>query len=345
MKLKIVIVFLLSLALFSCEKEEAVFRVKVSQNPQRNKQVKVHIDNLNSSDVQQMEILLDDKKFKSGKYESDFNFILDNSFKLGQHRLKFTFKNDDKDIATQVASFELFSDVKPTTYSYKIIKVYPHDIDAFTQGLEFYKDTLYEGTGLNGESSLRKTDYKTGKVLKKIDLDKRYFGEGISVLNDKIYQLTWQNGIGFVYNVSDFSKIKDFPYKRSKEGWGLCNDGKKLYKSDGTEKIWILNPETLEEENYISIYTDKHKIKNINELEWVDGLIYTNVWQKNALAVINPELGNVVAIINLSDLHKQVTQHPKLDVLNGIAYDKKSGHLFVTGKKWDKMFEIEIIKK
>ena len=337
------LLLLFATMLFGCQEKDAVFRIKVDTNPQLNKKFQLHIDNINQSEVQQMKIYLDDKDFQSDAFKNTVDITLDKNYKLGQHRLKFVFQNDGKDIATQVASFTLFSDIKPASYTYKIINTYPHDIDAFTQGLEFHKDTLYEGTGLNGESSLRKTDYKTGKVLKKIDLDRRYFGEGITVLNDKIYQLTWQNGIGFVYNLSDFSKIKDFPYKKSKEGWGLCNDGKKIYKSDGTEKIWTLNPDTLEEEDYIAIYTDKHKIKNINELEWVEGKIYTNVWQKNALAVINPKEGNVEAVIDLSDLHNKVTQHPKLDVLNGIAYDKKSGHLFVTGKKWDKMFEIEIV--
>jgi len=330
------------LFLSACKKDIKI-QVNLPDKPQQNKNIPVSLNNLNHSNVDKIIVSVDGQKLSELPYAGKFNIKLNNSFKLGQHQLSFDFQKEGESLKRLQKNIELYAGIKPKVYTYELINTFPHDINAFTQGLEFYKDTLYEGTGLNGESSLRKTDYKTGKIYKKIDLDKRYFGEGISILNDKVYQLTWQSGIGFIYDTS-LNKKGEFKYNHSKEGWGLCNDGKVLYKSDGTDRIWQLDPETLSEKDFINVYTDRHKIVRINELEWVDGKIYTNVWQKNALAIIDPKTGAVEGIVNLSDLHKKVTKHPKLDVLNGIAYDKKSGHLLVTGKKWDKMFEIKINK-
>ena len=195
-------------------------------------------------------------------------------------------------------------------------------------------------TGIKGKSSLRKTDYRTGKVLKSIELEDQYFGEGITVLNNKVYQLTWRNKEGYVYNADTFKKEKTFTYEM--EGWGITNDGEKLYMSDGTEKIYILNPETLKVEDYINVYTNGAKIESVNELEWVDGKIWANVYGKDAIAIINPKNGSIEAIINLSDLKNKVTKHPDIDVLNGIAYNPKTKTYFVTGKNWDKTFEIVV---
>ena len=337
---KYMLIFLVAVLFVSCQKEVKL-DVSLPEKPQQNKDILLHINNINNTPVDKILVKADDKLLVEIPYQDNITFRLDDTFGMGHHSLQFDFKKDGKTIKNLVKNITLYAGVRPKILSYKLINTYPHDMDAFTQGLEFYKDTLYEGTGLNGESSLRKTDYKTGKIYKKSDLDRRYFGEGITILNNKLYQLTWQNGVGFIYD-TNLNKTGEFTYKSSKEGWGLCNDGKVLYKSDGTERIWILNPETLAEESFINVYTDKHKITRINEMEWIDGKIYTNVWQKNALAIINPKTGAIEAIVNLSDLHNKVTKHPKLDVLNGIAYDKKTGHLFVTGKKWDKMFEIEI---
>ncbi len=325
----------------SCQKE-ANFKILLPQYLQQNKASSIKIENINHSNIDKIAISIDQQPIQTLPFAASIQITIPDNVKLGEHIFNFDFIKGEKSLKKVDLPFNLFAGVKPKVLSYELVHSYPHDIEAFTQGLEFYKDTLYEGTGLYGASSLRKTDYKTGKIYQKIDLDKLYFGEGISILNNKVYQLTWQNGIGFIYN-TNLQKIGDFKYGKSKEGWGLCNDGKSLYKSDGTEKIWILDPETLKETDFINVYTDRHKIVRINELEWVNGKIYTNVWQKNALAIINPKTGEVEGIVNLSDLHQKVTQHPELDVLNGIAYDKKTGHLFVTGKKWDKIFEIKII--
>lgn len=249
------------------------------------------------------------------------------------------------DTLTLSKEIVLHTDKSPTIYTFKIINTFPHDAHAFTQGLEFYKDTLYEGTGLHGLSYLRKVDLKTGKVLKEITLDRKYFGEGISIMNNKIYQLTWQAGVGFIYDTHTFKKLKTFQYGKSKEGWGLCNDGEVFYKSDGTNKIWILNPETMEEKYYIEPVTQKSLATKVNELEWVNGKIYANTWQKNGVLIINPKNGAVEGIIDFRGLKKKLGNYKKANVLNGIAYNKKTDKLYVTGKNWDKLFEVKIIKK
>lgn len=290
------------------------------------------------TDFDSVRFFVNDKRLAYSKEKK--SLILEGT-RLGKQSLKAVFyKNNDTQIAEK--PIEIFSGVTPKLVKFKIINTYPHDIKAYTQGLEFVGDTLYESTGLYGFSSLRKVDYRTGTVLKKIDLDKKYFGEGITVLNDKIYQLTWQEKAGFVYNRKTFAQIGTFSYQNSTEGWGLCHDGKTIYKSDGTEKIWTLKEGTLEESGFIQVCTDTRLIESVNELEWVDGKIYANIYRRNAIAIINPENGAVEGVLDLSPLKEQVTQHPELDVLNGIAYHPSGKTLFVTGKNWDKLFEISL---
>ena len=291
---------------------------------------------------------IDDKKVGS---KTDFSILEHNwaNQKLGYINLKAVIYADGKteEVTTRI---EMVSDIQPKLLTYKILNTYPHDIKAYTQGLEFYRDTLYEstgngagnGTGIRGISSLRKTDYKTGKVHKQVDLENEMFGEGITVLNNKVYQLTYTEQKAFVYDADTFKRLKTFTYFKKMQGWGLTSNGKNLYQSDGSEKIWIIDPETFTEIDFINIYIGTSKVKNVNELEWVDGKIYANVYQRDAIAKINPETGAVEAILDLKDLKSKVTQHPDLDVLNGVAYNQKTKTFFVTGKNWDKMFEISI---
>ena len=243
----------------------------------------------------------------------------------------------------------LLADKEPTVYNYKIINTYPHDPEAYTQGLEYSNGYLYESTGRKGQSTLRKVDLKTGEVLNKIDVAPAYFAEGMTILSDKIYQLTWQSKKGFIYNLKDFKQIDSFVYGQSIEGWGLANDGEKLIKTDGTEKVWFLNPETLKESGFIEAYSNKQKVKDLNELEYVEGKIYANVWQKNILLIMNPKNGAIEGIADLNGLEKEIAKTQNLDknddVLNGIAYDKKGERLFVTGKHWGKLFEIELVER
>ena len=240
-------------------------------------------------------------------------------------------------------NIKVYAPNKTKVYGYELIKSYPHDINAYTQGLEFVNGTLFESTGQYGESKLRALDYKNNTVLKNIDLSSSYFGEGLTVLNDKIYQLTWKEGRGLIYDVNSFESLGNFKYGQSKEGWGLCNDGTQLYKTDGSENIWILNAETLEEERFVQAYTNKGRLTNLNELEWVEGKIYANRYQKNGVAIINPINGAIEAVIDFKALKNKVTAHPDLDVLNGMAYNSETKTLFVTGKRWDKLFEVRII--
>ncbi|WP_027137487.1 glutaminyl-peptide cyclotransferase [Gaetbulibacter saemankumensis] len=265
-------------------------------------------------------------------------------FKLGKHAIEATvYFNETKEVCT--TSITILHSESPKVYTYKIINEYPHDITSYTQGLEFHNGDLYESTGQYKFSKLRKVDFKTGNVLKNKDLPNEYFGEGITILNNKIYQLTWRENIGFIYDINSFEKTSSFKYNESKEGWGLCNNGSTIYKSDGTENIWLLNPETLTEEDHIQVYTNKGKIIGINEMEWVNGVIYSNRYQKDGVAIINPENGAVIGVIDFSPLKRLVKQHEGLDVLNGIAYNTETKTLFVTGKHWDKLFEVEIIEK
>ncbi len=234
---------------------------------------------------------------------------------------------------------------KPKVIKYDIIKEYPHLKESYTQGLEFYKDTLYESTGQYRESDLRKVDVTTGEAMEKMQMKDHFFGEGMTIMNDKIYQLTWRSGYGFVYDL-DFNKIDEFKYNESKEGWGLTNDGTYLYKSDGTDKIWRLDPETFEELGYITVTSNKQTFDKINELEFVNGKIYANKYQYDGVMVIDPQTGQLDAVLDLRDLKDQVTNNDKEDnVLNGIAFDAKTGHFFVTGKRWEKLFEIKLTEQ
>jgi glutamine cyclotransferase len=241
------------------------------------------------------------------------------------------------------------ADTAPELYTYKLINTYPHDPKAYTQGLEYYNGFLYESTGRKGTSSIRKVDIKTGKVLQQVDLDNQYFGEGITLFNNKIYQLTWQAGKGFIYDLNTFKREGEFKYTKSREGWGLTHNGKQLIKSDGTERIWYLDPTTLAEKSYIEAYTNKQKVEELNELEYVNGKIYANRWQLNSLIIIDPVSGKVDGVADLNSLKTRIKQVQVIDdvdeVLNGIAYDKEHNRLFVTGKLWSKLYEIKLIKK
>lgn len=271
--------------------------------------------------------------------KTEKGYIL-NPKKVGEQTLDLVI---DDEVVNQKKIF-VYAQNPPEMYTYTIVNEYPHDVKSFTQGIEFQNDTLYESTGLNGKSSLRKTDYKTGKILQKIDLPNEYFGEGITILNNKIYQLTWVSNVGFIYDLS-FQKIGQFPYGKSKEGWGLCNDGDKFFKSDGSDKIWILNKTTLLEEDFLQICSDQSTYAKANELEYVNGYIYANTYTKDGIMIIDSKSGALVGIVNMSGLKNKVTQHPEIDVLNGIAYSPTRKTFFVTGKNWDKLFEVTFHKK
>lgn len=229
---------------------------------------------------------------------------------------------------------------KTEIYDYKIINIYPHAQDAFTQGLVFEDGILYEGTGLNGKSSLRKVDLKSGNILDVYKLPDEFFGEGITVCGDKIIQLTWRSNTGFIYEKHGFNLVGKFSYPF--EGWGITYNGRHLIASDGTPTLHFLNPLTFKEEATVKVHDSYGEVDRLNELEYINGEIYANVWRTERIARIDPETGNLLGWINLSGLLDHLGTRGNVDVLNGIAYDAKSEHLFVTGKLWPKIFEIEI---
>lgn len=228
-------------------------------------------------------------------------------------------------------------------YTYKIINVFPHDPQAYTQGLVYKDGFLYEGTGLNGRSSLRKVRLETGEVLQEVDLPPQLFGEGIALLGDKIFQLTWKAHTGFVYDVADFHQLRTFSYPG--EGWGLTTDGHDLYMSDGTPEIRVLDPATFKEKRRIKVHDGATPVQELNELEYINGEIFANIWQTDKIARISPRTGKVVGWIDLAGILSPVYRRTRDAVLNGIAYDSKGKRLFVTGKLWPSIFEIQLMPK
>jgi glutamine cyclotransferase len=237
----------------------------------------------------------------------------------------------------------------PTVDGYEIVQTYPHDCQAFTQGLEIRDGVLYEGTGLNGSSTLRRVKLESGAVEQRVAISNAYFGEGITVLKDKIYQLTWQSQQGFVYDRATFKKTGEFRYEG--EGWGLANDGQSLIMSDGvTNRLRFLNPATFALEKTVTVNDERGRpLLNLNELEYVKGEIYANIWQTDRIARLDPQTGRLLGWLDLTGLSQQLglarspCQAP--DVLNGIAYDEAQDRLFVTGKLWPRLFEIRLKKK
>lgn len=228
-------------------------------------------------------------------------------------------------------------------YTYEVVADYPHDADAFTQGLIYHGGFLYEGTGLYGRSSLRKVDLTTGEVLQSYELPDEYFGEGITIFGEKIYQLTYRENIGFVYDRETFELLDQFSYPT--EGWGLTNDGERLIMSDGTNTLHFLDPESYEETGQVEVTYRGQPLIHLNELEYIDGLIYANLWPSDIIAIIDPMTGETVGRADLNGLLGLRSLLAGNDVLNGIAYDVGGGRLFVTGKFWPKLYEIRLIPK
>lgn len=233
----------------------------------------------------------------------------------------------------------------PEQFGYKVLATFAHDTSSYTQGLEFHDGIFYESDGEYGGSSLRKVEPLTGKVLKKQDLANEVFAEGLSIMGDKLLQLTWQENVGLVYNKNSFVLQGQFPYQNSREGWGLCNNGERFYKSDGTNQIYFLNKDTYQEEGFIEVYDNQGPVDSLNELEYIDGKIYANVYQTDKIVMIDPKTGAVTGEIDLSGILQPKDRYANTDVLNGIAYDKVGKKLYVTGKKWSKLFQITLVKR
>ena len=330
--------------------EKNTFSINTSHLKQlyhENDVLKLSINADENSKIDSVAYFLNEKKIGSTAANGILEFPL-NQEKFGMITIKATvFQNkEEQEVQSKI---EFAPAQAPKILSYKILNTYPHDRKAYTQGLEFHGDVLFEstgngagiGTGTKGTSSVRKVDHKTGKVTQITELPESVFGEGLTILNNKVYQLTYQNNEAYVYNIETLEREKTFPYFHKMEGWGLTNDGTNLYMTDGTEKIYIVDPATFKEIDHINIYTHNKKVEAVNELEWVNGKIYANFYGSAGIAIINPKTGAVEAVADFSDLYNKVDRHPDLDVFNGIAYNPKTKTFFVTGKNWDKMFEIE----
>lgn len=229
----------------------------------------------------------------------------------------------------------------PPVYTFNVINTYPHDPEAFTQGLDIEDGNLYEGTGLWGQSSLRLVSLETGAVIQREELSPEYFGEGITVLNGSIYQLTWQENTGFIYDQNSFELLETFNYPT--EGWGITHDGTRLIMSDGSSTIYFWDPETLTEIGRINVSDNEGPVIQLNELEYINGEIWANVWLADRIARISPETGQVLGWVDLTGLLDTTALEQPVDALNGIAYDEDNDRLFVTGKLWPTLFEIELI--
>jgi glutamine cyclotransferase len=341
---KYVVGFFVILTLISC-KSEYKFILNSPNKIQINQELVISISEKENKVIDSVQFSIDKIKIEGNSKSISLKI---NDYKLGKHTITalLFFENKTEKVSN---SIYFMADIAPEIYTYTIINTYPHDKEAYTQGLEYFNGFLYEGTGQKGASSIRKVELTTGKVLQQKNLDEKYFGEGITIFNNKLHQLTWQGGFGLVYNLETFEKEKEFKYTKSREGWGLTNNGEHLIKSDGTERIWFLNPETLIEESYIEAYTNKQKVEKLNELEFINGKIYANIWQKNSILIVNPASGKVEGVADLISLKAKISQEQNLsdddDVLNGIAFDKENNRMFVTGKHWSKLYEIELIKK
>lgn len=237
----------------------------------------------------------------------------------------------------------VYSNIVPKIYNYKVINTYPHDRDAFTQGLFFDNGLLYEGTGQETGSSLREVELETGRILRQHNLDPSLFGEGITLYKDKIFQVTWTNKVGFIYNKSDFRLLNRIYYQT--EGWGLTTVEDKIVMSDGSNILYIYEPEMFDAVSRIEVYDNEKKVDQLNELEYINGEIWANIWQSDMIARIDPTTGRINSYLNLSSLFPLTRRREvNADVLNGIAWDLRGERIFVTGKKWPQLFEITVME-
>ncbi len=238
----------------------------------------------------------------------------------------------------------------PEKYTFKVVKVFPHDTSSYTEGLLYQDGFLYESSGGTvtegiGQSSLRKVELNTGKVVQKAMLDPKIFGEGISIVGNKIYMMTWTTKIGYVYDKDSFKLLNTYTDSVGIEGWGLCFDGNKLYKDDSSNRVWFIDKNKWKATGHIDVCDNTRQIDSLNELEYIGGKLYANVYTQNYILIIDPKTGTVLGTIDLSPLVAENHKNANADVLNGIAYDAKTNRIFITGKKWPHLYQVEFVKE
>jgi len=341
MKLRAIFIFAIALFIASCDDSEKKYFSTTLLSPAKIAVNDSVLFGVSSKSEQIDSLVVAITNFKCTLPHNTANvygFALHNAA-MGAHTLHISlFAGGHSEKYT--LSITVLSDIVPKIGSYSVINTFPRDNNFYTQGLEFVGNTLYESAGEYGKSRLRKTDFKTGKTLAELPLDARFFGEGLSILNNRIYQLTWQERTGFIYDLNSFRQIGSFAYNT--EGWGLTNDGKNLIMSDGSEFLYVLNPENLQVINRIAVYDNTGAVQRLNELEYVDGMIYANIYTTDFIVAIDAKTGKVIARYNFENLLAPQYRTDKTDVLNGIAFNRERGTFFITGKNWAKMFEISL---
>ena len=298
---------------------------------------------LKDGELDQTQIFVDSALVTSSK-ETEFTYTLKKFKNLGKHTIKAVSKKADGVEGIYFKTFEVLSDIVPEMYSFEVVEAYPHNEIFFTEGLEIHDGSLYESTGENAKSGIYKTNLKTGKTLQSIKLPDQYFGEGITIVNNRIYQLTYKSQIGFIYKLENMALVDSFHFE-STEGWGMTHDEQNLIMSDGTNVLTYINPTNCKIIKKLQVYDHKEPVLYLNELEYSDGFIYANVWSTNLIVKIDPKTGKVLSKINLDGILTMADPNKQVDVLNGIAIDPVTKKMYVTGKFYPKVFEIKPVKK
>lgn len=335
------------------EKDPALFAFNENLATKYGQKVTLEIE-VKSENIESLSVSFNGKEFKTWDHPTkNVSFEINPGENgIGAKTLTLKGELESGDIFRDSRIVRVLSDVKPEKLRADIADMFTHKPESFTQGLEFYNGKLFEGTGdpgRQGNTLIAEVDLETGKHARKMGLGTPYFGEGITILNDELYQLTWMNGKCFVYDVNDFSKVtREYTY--TGEGWGLCNDGKSLIMSDGSERITFRDPKDFSIQRTIEVYNDRQPIGFLNELEFINGFIYANIWQSTDVVVIDPATGKVMQTIDAKDiwnLGKGEDFRNGVDerVLNGIAYDDQTGKLYMTGKNWPSLFEVILTKE
>ena len=356
MKLKtfsILFTYLLFISTYSCSNTTEKSRKPVSKITISSKnniffiEDSIHIEvavNPKNGEFKNAELFINNELAKTSN-ETNFTYTITNINSLGKHEIKVIATKTDGVEGTNYESFEVLSDIEPEEFTYEIVNIYPHNTSHFTEGLEFHNGELYESTGNYGESGIYKIDLETGSVIKSIELDEKYFGEGITIFKDKIYQMTYKAQKGFIYDLNNFALIDSFTYE-TEQGWGMTHDTEHLIKTDSSEFLHFIDPNNMQLVKKLPVYDNNGSIKYINELEYFDNYIYANIWTTNLIIKIDAETGKVISKIDLEGLlSSNYNYSDNIDVLNGIAINPENDKMYVTGKLWPKLFEIKLVKK
>ncbi len=342
------LIVLVALFQFACNNKVASYIAFKSplqgESFHNGKPVRIELDIPEKTEIQNISYLIDGKQFAE-KTNKEFVTLDTQNLPLGYRMLTAIVKSGDK-IDTVTNNIILTTDKKPLKLKYSLVNTFPHDTSSYTQGLSFVDGKLLESTGRKGLSYLKYVQLQTGKATQGVPLKPEYFGEGSVKIGNKIIVLTWQENVGLVYDANTLEEIATFPYQSSREGWGLTYDGKQLLRSDGSNRIWFMNAKTYQEEGFVEVYDNQGPVNQLNELEYIGGKLYANVYGTNKIVIIDLKTGIVEAQVDLTKLVPKNFFKDEYEignnVLNGIAYDAVGKRLFVTGKKWPNLFEIKL---